>query len=202
MITPPRLLPINFFRYQKFSGKQEGSFTKFFVSVLWDNFFSTIPWCPLSPMHENFRYRNFLKHWKDPPRNFLALWDKKFSTENRDTPLSLIHKFFSIPENFWNTVGALYEVFRSCETKNFRKKLWCPPPMHQNIGYQNFFETQKGSPAKFFGTVRQKISDRKSWYPLLMQKNFRYPKFSDTPNCSPTKFVDTVRQKILNGKSW
>ena len=31
--TPP-LLPIIFFRYQKFYGKQEVSFAKFFVSVL------------------------------------------------------------------------------------------------------------------------------------------------------------------------
>ena len=32
-----------------------------------------------------------------------------------------------------------------------------PPPMHENFGYKNFFETQKGSHTKFFGTVRQKF---------------------------------------------
>ena len=38
---------------------------------------------------------NFLKLWKVPPRNFLALSDKKFLTKNRFTlpPLSLIHNF-------------------------------------------------------------------------------------------------------------
>ena len=34
----PPLLPIEFSWYQKFYGKQEGSLTKFFVSVLWDFF--------------------------------------------------------------------------------------------------------------------------------------------------------------------
>ena len=31
-----------------------------------------------------------------------------------------------------------------------------------NFSIQNFSETQKGSPAKFFGTVGQHISDEKS----------------------------------------
>ena len=45
----------NFFRYQKFSAKQKGSFTKFFVSVLWDKKIRQNRDAPPPPMHENFR---------------------------------------------------------------------------------------------------------------------------------------------------
>ena len=43
-----------FFRYQKISGKQKGSFTKLFVSVLWEKKFRQNRDAP-PPMHENFR---------------------------------------------------------------------------------------------------------------------------------------------------
>ena len=36
-------------------------------------------------------------------------------------PPSLIHKYFSITEEFWNAEGTPYEIFRSCETKNFQQ---------------------------------------------------------------------------------
>ena len=36
------------------------------------------------------------------------------------------------------------------------------PLMHEKFRYQKFSETRKGSPTKFFGTVRQKTIDRKS----------------------------------------
>ena len=40
-----------------------------------------------------FDSRTFLKHRRVRPRCFLAIWDKHFPTEKRDTPL-LIHIFF------------------------------------------------------------------------------------------------------------
>ena len=46
-------------------------------------------------MHKIFRYPKFSETFKGCPRNFSALWDQKFSTEQRDTPL-FIHK------TFWN----------------------------------------------------------------------------------------------------
>ena len=64
--------------------------------------------------------------------------------------------------------------------------------MHEKFRYQNFFETQKGSPTNFFGTLRQKISTENSDIPFLCIK------FFDTQNFlkhSPTKFFGTVRQK-------
>ena len=69
--------------------------------------------------------------------------------------------------------------------------------------YQNFSGTQKGSPTKFFGTVREKIFDGKSRYflPHLIQ-NFSIPEISETLKRSPTKFFGSetkkFRQKIEN----
>ena len=37
-----------------------------------------------------------------------------------------------------------------------------PPLMHQKLRYQNFSENRKGSPTKFFGTMRQNTFDGKS----------------------------------------
>ena len=62
--------------------------------------------------------------------------------------------------------------------------------------------TVKGSPAKFFGTVRQQIFNRKSWYFPLRHKVFRYPKLSATQMGSSAKFFGNVRGKNINGKSW
>ena len=56
-----------------------------------------------------------------------------------------------------------YEKFRRCETKNFRRKiLILPPSLIQTFSVPENSDTQKGSPTKIFGTVRQKIFDRKS----------------------------------------
>ena len=66
-------------------------------------------------MHKIFRYLKFSETLKGCPRNFSALWDKKFSTEKRDTPL-FIHKTFLKPKIFSKKVGFPYESFRHCET--------------------------------------------------------------------------------------
>ena len=49
--------------------------------------------------------------------------------------------------------------------------------MHEIFHYQNFFETQKGSPTNFFGTVRQKNSTQSSDIPFLCIKFFETPNF-------------------------
>ena len=48
-------------------------------------------------MHKIFRYPKFSDTMKGCPRNFAALSDKKFSTENLESPPPLMQTF-SIPE--------------------------------------------------------------------------------------------------------
>ena len=73
-----------------------------------------------------FETKNFLKNSRIPLRKFSALWDIKILTENRDMP-PLIHKFFSIPENFRKTEGFLYKAFRfGAVRQKVPTKPWCP----------------------------------------------------------------------------
>ena len=73
------LLSTNFFKNQKFSGKQRGSFTRLFVSVLWDKkrFDETV--MPPPPTHENFREKNFSETQKcSPTKHFGTVRQKLF----------------------------------------------------------------------------------------------------------------------------
>ena len=71
----------------------------------------------------------------------------------------LIHKFFSIPENFRKTEGFLHKVVRfvPVRQKVSTKSRFPPPLMHENFRKKKFSETPKCSPMKYFGTVRQKL---------------------------------------------
>ena len=130
-------------------------------------------------MHKVFRYPKFSETFKGCPRNFSALWDQKFSTETCDMP-PLIHKFFSIPENFRKTEGFLYKAFRFGPVRQkVPTKPWCPPPMHENFRWKNLSEAPKCSPMKYFNTVRQ--NRRKIVIPPP------YPNFSDTRNYCNSK---------------
>ena len=66
-----------------------------------------------------FRDQNLSETRMGSPTNFSALWDKKFSTEKRDTPHPSIHKIFSIPKIFWNTEGFCEFFFGTVRQKNF-----------------------------------------------------------------------------------
>ena len=86
-LYPPPLIHI-FFWFQKFSEKQNGPLTKFFVSVLRDRKFSTEKRVTPPSYPELFLLtRNFLKHRKIPFRSFSALWDKKFRLKILISPL-------------------------------------------------------------------------------------------------------------------
>ena len=112
-------------------------------------------------MHKIFRYPKFFETLEGCPRNVLALWDQKFSTENRDTPSSLpppplIHIFFDTRFFLIHRSERFpYEIFQHCETDIFwRKIVILPPPLpplfHKFFRYQKFSKTKKGSPTKYF----------------------------------------------------
>ena len=184
------------FRYPNFSETLKGCPRNF--SAPWDQKFSSEKRDnPFSPM-KLLETKSFLKNSRILLRKFSALWDIKISTENRDKP-HLIHKCFSMPENFRKTEGFFYKAFRFGPVRRkVPTKPWCPPPMHENFRWKNFSETPKCSPMKFFGNVIQKLR-RKIVIPpppSLMHKMFRYPKFSDTPKCSQRNFLVLWDKKI------
>ena len=160
---------------------------------MWDKNFLTekrdttslLPLLPPPLLSINFfDTRNFVKHRRVPLWNFSALWDKKFSTENLDTPSPLLSKNFFATGHFLKhrSEGFLYEIFRHCETKNFWQRIVIlPSPLiHKFFRHQKLCETKKGSPTKFFGTVREQIFHTKSWSSPHRHKRFRYQKFSET----------------------
>ena len=120
-----------------------------------ENFEGKSWYFPLLLIHKLFRYQKLseTQHRRVPLRNVSVLWDKKFTTENRDIP------------------GINHAL--------------------------------KGSPTKFFGTVRQTIFDWKSWYsPLFIHKLFRYPKFSETQHRRvPLRNVSVLRDKKSSTKN-
>ena len=85
-------------------------------------------------------------------------------------PSPLLSINFFDPGNFLNhsTEGFPYEFFWYRETTIFERKVVILPPsllpllIYKLLRYQNFSETQKFSPTKFFGTVRQQIFDGES----------------------------------------
>ena len=83
-------------------------------------------------------------------------------------PFSSINLFATGNFPKHSTEGFPCKVFRNCETKQFWQKIVIPAPslIASIFRYQKFSETQKGSSAKFFGTVRQKFFNGKSWYPF------------------------------------
>ncbi len=133
------------FRCRKLSETQHRRVHLQNFSALWDKKFSTENLdTPPSPLiHKLFRYRKFSERHRRmlQLRNFSAMWDKKFSTENLDTPSSpLLSIHFFATGNFLKHTaeGFLYEMFRYCKTKNFRRKILILPPPLLSI---HFFAT-------------------------------------------------------------
>ena len=87
--------------------------------------------------------------------------------------------------------------------KTFDKESWYSPSplIHKFFRHQKLCWTKKGSPTKFFGTVREQIFHRKSWSSPHRHKRFRYQKFSETQT-GPRRNFSALRQKKFNKKSW
>ena len=121
-------------------------------------------------MHEKFRYKNFSEARKGFPTKFFATETKNFRWKIAILPSFLSINFFATGNVLkHSTEGFLYEMFRYCGTKKIWRKIVILPPsssplIHKIFRFQKFSETQKGSPTKFFGTVRRQILDGKSWY--------------------------------------
>ena len=157
-------LSINVFRYKKFSGKQKGSLTKLFVSVLWERRFRQNRDSPLS-----YAWKLSLKDffWNNEvfSNEIFRYSETKTSTENCDTPPPPYPSYFDT-QNYFNSKGFPYGNSSMWDKKFSTENLDIPPSLIQTFSVPEVSETLNGSPTKFFGTVRQKIFDGKSWYPL------------------------------------
>ena len=109
-------------------------------------------------------------------------------------------KFFDTP-NFLKHWRDAHEIFRHCETKNFRRKIVIPPIMHKIFRYPKFSETLKGWPRNFSALWDQKFSMEKRDTPYYAW-NFSIPQVFWNIEGMPTKFFGTVRPKIVDGKTW
>ena len=122
--TPPPL--IQTFRYQKINATVKDSPTEIFGTVRQKNFDGKSWHSPL--IYQNFFGTRNSWNSKGFPYEIFRHWDKKFLTENLDTPPPPFYPNFFDTENNWNTKGfPAYGNFRHCETKNFRRKILIPP---------------------------------------------------------------------------
>ena len=135
-----------FFRYQKYSETPKCSPTKFFGTVGQNNFDGKSWYPPPFSSLTFFDTRYFLKHREFPRRNFSALWDKKFSKENLDTPPPLIHKLFRYRE-FSETQQRRVQlrIFSARWDRKFSTENLDTPPLfiHKLFRYREFSETQQ-----------------------------------------------------------
>ena len=127
---------------------------------------------------------------------------KFFDGKSRYSPFLIINLLAN--DNFPKHSTGLfaYDVIRYCETKNFWQKIVILSSSHPSCtkisSILEFFETQKGSPTKSFGTVRQLFFCRKLWYPLLGIKFFDTRIFLEHRKVPTPKVSSTVRQKKLS----
>ena len=200
------LLSVIFFRWQKFSGKQKSSFTKQFVSDLWDKKFQQNHDAPLLSTKIFLLPEIFWNTYqKCSSTKFLGTLRQK-NVDTKSWHNSLKRKIFRYPKLVTHWRIPLRKISALWDKKKFDRKSWysLPPPLLLN---KIFFDTiklweKKGSPTKFFGTVRQQIFFRKLWCSPLRHKVFPYPKFSETQTGSLTKFFGNVRKKNFDTKSW
>ena len=112
----------------------------------------TKPWCPPPLLcMKNFDEKIFLKkHQSVFQWNVSVQWDKNFDGKSwYSTSPHPLSKFFRYPKLSKHWRIPLYEIFRHCETKNFRRKIVIPPIMHKSFRYPKFYEILKVCPRNF-----------------------------------------------------
>ena len=94
-------------------------------------------------MHKSFRRPQFSETLKGCPWNFSTLWDKNFFEGKMWYPLLSI-KIFDTP-NFLKHWTDAREMFRHCETKNFRRKIVIPLLCIKLFDTPNFLKHWRGA---------------------------------------------------------
>ena len=166
-----------YFSIPEISETPTGSPTKFFGTVRQKNVEGKSWYFPLPLIHKLFRYQKFseTQHRRVPLQNVSALWDKKFSPENLDTPPPplLIHKLFRYRKFSETQHGrVLQRNFSALWDKKFpTKNIDTPSPHPPSLLSINFFDTRtfvkhRRVPIRSSSVLWDKNNfDRKSWYP-------------------------------------
>ena len=147
-----------------------------------------------------------------------ALSDKKFLTENRDTPSlpqllpPLIHEFFrylKLVKHYGLPLGK----FSALRDKKFSTENLDTAPhlIHKDFDYRKFSETQhrrvplRKSSALWDKKCLREKRDTPSLLPPAPPSHpwtFSIPEISEPLRVSPSKIFGSVRQKNFDGKSW
>ena len=159
---PPKHNIFRYFSILEISDTLEGSPTIFFGTVR-QNVFGRMSWYspPRPSRPQTYSFPEFFRNaaQKGSPAMFFGTERQKNSTKNRDIFLLSI-KFFDT-RNQWHPRQFPYEFFGTVRQNVFGRKFrYSPRPSRpQTYSLPETFRnaTQKGSPAMFFGTARQKI---------------------------------------------
>ena len=144
-----------------------------------------------------FDSRTFLIYRSVPQRNFLALWEKNFSTECHDIPFFYISFFRCLTfETVWNIRWFPTKFFATVRQKNWRKNVTCKEVSE----IPNFLNLRSRS-QEIFAYCETKNFEWRTWFSVLMHRKIRYPKISGRSKVLRTKFFSTVRPKKIKGES-
>ena len=181
IVKPTSSVIPNIFRYPKPFETQKGSSTKWFGTVIQNNFDGK-SWNPPPLLSMTFfDTRNLLKHRRVPLRNDSV--DKTILVENRNTrPLSY-PELFPIPEINETLQNSPTKIFSTVRQENFEWNPWCSPPpphlIHELIRYRKNSETQhRRAPLRIFSMqwdIKFSIENRD--IPLLGIKIFHTRNF-------------------------
>ena len=177
------------FRYPKIPGSQRGSPANFIGSKRDINSTEKSDITLLGMKF--FDSRTFLIYRSVPQRNFMALWDKKFSTECHDIPFFYISFFRYLTfETVWNVRWFPTKFFATVRQKNRRKNVICKKVSE----IPNILNLRSRS-QEIFAYFEKKNFEWRTWFSVLMHRKIRYPKISGRSKGLRTKFFRTVRPK-------
>ena len=127
----------------------------------WRKFAITLPLF----IHKFFRYQKLCQTQMGSPTKFFgAARQQNLYRKSWYSPLR--QKNFSIPETLWNTEDSSTKFFGTERKKLSDGKSRNPPPLLCINFFDTswFLNTEKDSPMKFLGFVRQHSFNGKSWY--------------------------------------
>ena len=113
-----------------------------------------------------FRFQKDLKHRKVPLRKVSVLWDQK-SRRRIVMPTHFLFPIIFPKNNFWNTEGFLYEMFRYWETNIFEAQSWSPDPffLQHFLHLENYLKHRR-VPWRNLSVLWNKIVLRRILIPL------------------------------------